>query len=232
MWRFHKVFGLFVECKARVSSDNYVKALNFDRIVASAESFPTESSSASYWSYWCTQFLWHSVEFSTCFGLNIWQNGNIFSLSFKERLSLSNFAKLLLWDAKFDQNTNFDKMPSAKCFFVNLVIQESKFWKITQLFIASVSLVRDFLTETKTMIILAKTIHTWSPMVLFITWILHKSQYRFFFRICISSPRCVFANSTRAGLLKKQQKKVPDQLLWFVEGTSENYEWYKIDPGW
>ena len=31
IWRFHKIFGLFVECKARVSSDNYVKALNFDR---------------------------------------------------------------------------------------------------------------------------------------------------------------------------------------------------------
>ena len=31
IWRFHKVFGLFVDCKARVSSDNYVKALNFDR---------------------------------------------------------------------------------------------------------------------------------------------------------------------------------------------------------
>ena len=31
IWQFHKFFGLFVKCKARVSSDNYVRALNFDR---------------------------------------------------------------------------------------------------------------------------------------------------------------------------------------------------------
>ena len=34
IWQFHKFFGLFVNCKARVSSDNYVKALNFDRELA------------------------------------------------------------------------------------------------------------------------------------------------------------------------------------------------------
>ena len=30
---------------------------------------------------------------------------------------------------------------------------------------------------------------------------------------------------------KKQQKKVPDQLLIVEQGTSKDSEWYNIDPG-
>ena len=45
-----------------------------------------------------------------------------------EKLTQSNFAKLLLWDAKIDQNTNFAKLPSAKWPFfgitVNIIIQK------------------------------------------------------------------------------------------------------------
>ena len=55
---------------------------------------------------------------------------------------MSNFEKLHLCDAKIDQNTNFDKLLSD--FFVNLIIQELKFFKRAQLFVTSVSLARGF----------------------------------------------------------------------------------------
>ena len=43
-----------------------------------------------------------------------------------------------------------------------------------------------------------------------------------------------FIKNTSQGFLvscKKQQKKVPDQLLVYGIGTSEDSEWYRIDPG-
>ena len=49
----------------------------------------------------------------------------------------SNFAKLQFVDDKIDQNTNFAKLPSAKCLFfgitVNFIVQKQLFGKKTLL---------------------------------------------------------------------------------------------------